>query len=68
MSEQKVKIIAKADVLKAPVAPEVITVTVEIPVTVDQRTGIRSEIAYLQTLMRRYPGPTTRFYKEMKFS
>jgi hypothetical protein len=66
--ERKVKVVPKASVPKPPAAPDVMTVTVEIPVTVDHTSEMRNEIRYLLTLMRRYPGPAGRFYKEMKFT
>ncbi len=63
MSDKQVKRIPAAEV--PPKVPDVLTITVEVPVTVDQRSGLRTEISYLQTLMKRYPGPTRKFYEEM---
>lgn len=76
-TKEKIKHIPKAEVktreYEGNIFPETMplngkpeTITVEIPSQTDTRSGIRQEIAYLQMLMRRYPGPTERFYNEAK--
>lgn len=66
MPEQKetIKHVPKAHANK----PMVISIDIEVPspTSIRLQDNLRQEIAYLQYLMRKYPGPTERFYNEAK--